>query len=144
MALAKDGDMVRVHYTGTLNDGTVFDSSREREPLEFTLGCGQVIPGFDKGIVGMEISQTKSINIPAGEAYGERNDQLIINISRDELPPEIQPEIGMQLEMMHPSGQKIIVSISNFTDEYISLDGNHPLAGNDLNFDVELVSIVAK
>ncbi len=143
MALAKDGDMVRVHYTGTLNDGTVFDSSRERKPLEFTLGCGQVIPGFDKGIVGMEINQTKSINIPAVEAYGERNDQLIINISRDELPPEIQPEIGMQLEMMHPSGQKIIVSISNFTDEYISLDGNHPLAGNDLNFDIELVEIVA-
>jgi len=143
MEKSKGGDTVKVHYTGKLNDGTVFDSSQEREPLEFTIGNGQVIPGFDKGVIGMELNEKKSINIPASEAYGERKMELIVNIPKTELPEGLNPVLGQQLQMKNQDGQSFVVVVSEIQEDSIQIDANHPLAGEDLNFDIELVEISA-
>jgi peptidylprolyl isomerase len=142
MAKAEVGNTVKVHYTGTLNDGTVFDSSLEREPLEFTLGSGQVIPGFDKGIVGMELNEKKQIVLPPEEAYGERNEELVLEVPKNDLPADLEPQIGQQLQMQYNNGQTIVVTITNMSDSSVSLDANFPLAGQTLTFDLELVEIV--
>lgn len=142
MAQAKAGDTVQVHYTGTLSDGTVFDSSAGRTPLEFTLGNGQVIPGFDSGIQGMNIGDKKTINIPVEDAYGPAVEDHVFSVERNEIPAEIPLEVGMTLNM-HQDGnpQPIPVIVREVTDENVILDANHPLAGQDLTFEVELVGI---
>jgi len=140
LAKAKNGDTVKVHYTGKLNDGSVFDSSQDREPLEFTLGEGQLIPGFEKAVEGMEVGDNTTVEIPSDEAYGERRDDLELEVAKNELPGDIDPEVGMQLQMkQQESGQAIPVQITAVEDEKVKLDANHPLAGKDLTFDIELV-----
>ena len=139
MSTVKAGDKIKIHYTGRLDDGTTFDSSEGRDPLEFEVGSGMVIPGFDEGVKGMAIGDKKTINIPAAEAYGERRDEMVIQFPKSNFPPEMQPEIGMQLEMNDGQGQRMPVTIVDITEEAIVLDANHHLAGKDLIFDLELV-----
>jgi peptidylprolyl isomerase len=141
MSQAKTGDTVKIHYSGTLDDGTPFDSSLGREPLEFELGSGQVIPGFDKAVEGMAIGDRKSVNIPVEDAYGPRHDQMIQEVPRSALPDDLVPEEGMALRAQQPGGQVINLTVTAVADESITVDGNHPLAGQALNFDIELVSI---
>jgi len=141
MPEAKRGDTVRVHYTGTLEDGTVFDSSREREPLEFSLGIGQVIPGFDQALTGMKPGESKKVTIPAAEAYGPYRSELVLVVDRSEFPPDIEPGIGDQFQLSQ-DGQSFVVNVTDVTDQAVTLDANHPLAGEDLTFDLELVEIV--
>lgn len=141
MTAAKTGDTVRIHYTGTLNDGSVFDSSQGREPLEFTLGAGQVIPGFDAAVDGMAVGDRKVAEIPADEAYGPRHDQAVQDVPRADIPAEIPLEVGLQLQMQSPTGQVMPVTVTAITDDAVTLDANHMLAGKDLTFDIELVSI---
>lgn len=143
MSKAKDGDKVKVHYTGKFEDGAVFDSSVDRDPLEFTLGQGQVIPGFENGIKGMEIGEKKSITVSPEEGYGQRHDQNIIEVKKSVFPPDIVPEVGRQLQVQSPDGNRMNVVISDVKDETVTLDANHPLAGKTLVFDVELVEIAA-
>jgi peptidylprolyl isomerase len=140
MSQAKSGDTVRIHYTGTLEDGSVFDSSRGREPLEFTLGSGQVIPGFDAAVTGMEVGDEHTVTIPAEEAYGPRRRELMLEVPREQFPPHITPEVGQQLQM-GGGAQQMVVTIREVDDARVLLDGNHPLAGETLTFALELVSI---
>lgn len=142
MTLAKSGDTVRIHYTGTLDDGSQFDSSVGRDPLQFTLGSGQVIPGFDSGVTGMTVGEQKSITIPAAEAYGERQEDACQPVPRADIPADIPLEVGLQLQMQTPSGQVVPVVVAEITEESVVLDANHPLAGKDLTFALELVEIV--
>lgn len=141
MPEAKQGDTVRVHYTGTLGDGTVFDSSREREPLEFSLGTGQVIPGFDQALTGMQPGESKKVTIPAEDAYGPHRSELVMVVDRGEFPEEISPDIGDQFELSQ-EGQSFVVNVTDISDQVVTLDANHPLAGQDLTFELELVEIV--
>jgi peptidylprolyl isomerase len=142
MKQAQAGDNVQVHYKGTLTDGQLFDSSEGREPLSFTLGSGQVIKGFDDGVTGMEIGDKKTIHIPNEEAYGPINKDMIINFDRKQIPAEIPLEIGGTLNMHQDgNGQVIPVVVREVTEEYVILDANHPLAGQDLVFELELVAI---
>lgn len=134
-----DGDTVRVHYTGRLDDGEVFDTSEGGEPLEFKVGAGQVIPGFDEAVRGMNIGDKKTINIPSDEAYGPRVDALVQEVAREGMNLDVEPQVGMNLLMQLPDGNQIPVAITDVTDTHITLDANHPLAGKDLTFDVELV-----
>lgn len=138
---AKKDDQVKVHYTGTLTSGEVFDSSVEREPLAFTVGAGQMIKGFDDAVNGMEINEKKKVSIPAAEAYGERNDQLMQIVPKSDLPDDMDPQLGQTLVASGPDGQQSHVVIAEVTEETITVDANHPLAGKDLVFDIELVEI---
>lgn len=138
---AKANDKVKVHYKGTLSDGEVFDSSEGKDPLEFTLGAGQVIPGLEKGIIGMEAEESKTISVPAAEAYGERKEELIQQVPKAQLPPEINPEVGLQLVSQTPDGQKIPLVVTEVQEDNIVVDANHPLADKDLTFEVTLVGI---
>lgn len=142
MAQAKSGDTVQVHYTGTLSDGTVFDSSAGRTPLEFTVGSGQVIRGFDEGVSGMNQGERKTINIPVEDAYGPANEEMIFTLDRSDLPDDIPLEVGMTLNM-HEDGnpRPIPVIVRDLTDTNVTLDANHPLAGQNLTFEVELVGV---
>ena len=142
MAQAKSGDTVQVHYTGTLNDGTVFDSSAGRTPLEFTVGSGQVIKGFDDGVSGMTPGDKKTINIPVEDAYGPANEEMVFTLNRSDIPDDIPLEEGMTLNM-HEDGspQPIPVIIRQLSDTSVTLDANHPLAGQALTFDIELVDV---
>ncbi|GFO59242.1 peptidyl-prolyl cis-trans isomerase [Geomonas silvestris] len=150
MAKAKEGDRVKVHYTGRLDDGTVFDSSECSEddcgcshgPMEFTIGGGEVIPGFENGVVGLEVGEAKTIHIPVDEAYGERIEEMVAQVPRSELPAELKPELGQQLEVTQEDGQVFQVLITDMDDTTITIDANHPLAGQALNFDIKLVEIV--
>jgi FKBP-type peptidyl-prolyl cis-trans isomerase 2 len=141
LSIVKDGDTVKVHYTGTLQGGEVFDSSREREPLEFTLGQGQLIPGFEKAVIGMSVGDTTSAEIPSAEAYGERNPEMEVQIKKEQLPEGMDPQVGMQLQLNQPNGQAIPVQVTKIEGEEVTIDANHPLAGKDLKFDIELVEI---
>ena len=141
MSKAKTGDTVQVHYTGKLDDGTKFDSSAGQDPLEFSIGAGNVIPGFESAVEGMAVGESKSIKIDAHDAYGPRHDQLVQEVPREQLPEDMQPEVGMQLQAQGEDGQMMRFVISDVTDETITVDGNHPLAGQALNFDIELVAI---
>lgn len=141
MSTAKKGDKVKVHYTGKLTDGTVFDSSLEREPIEFELGAGQMIAGFDKAVDGMTVGDKKTADIPSAEAYGDKRDDMMVPVPKDKVPEEIKPEVGMQLSMQQPDGQALPVLVAEVNDDHIVLDANHPLAGKDLNFEIELVEI---
>jgi peptidylprolyl isomerase len=142
MSQAKAGDTVRVHYTGKLDDDSKFDSSVGREPLEFALGRGQVIPGLDKAVEGMAVGENKSVRIEAEEAYGPRQDQLIQEVPKSELPDDMQPAVGMPLQARGPEGQVVKLVVTAVAEESITVDANHPLAGKALNFDIELVEIV--
>lgn len=139
---AKQGDVVRVHYTGRLTDGTQFDSSEGREPLEFTVGAGQMIKGFDDGVVGMNVGDKKTLNIPAHEAYGERDDQAIIEFPASNIPADMKLEPGMQLTLRNQYGQPVPVVVLEVKTDVVVMDANHMLAGKELVFDVELVEII--
>lgn len=141
MSVAKKGDKVTVHYTGSLDDGTVFDSSEGREPLEVTLGSGQVIPGFDAALTGMTIGEKKNVKIPVDQAYGPRNEDMVMSVPNEQVPPDLSPEIGQKLQMGSPTGELLLVEVVDITDTHVILDANPPLAGKDLIFDLALVSI---
>lgn len=141
MTVAKQGDTVRIHYTGKLDDGTVFDSSIERDPLEFTLGSGMVIAGFDDAVAGMELGEKKEVSIPPEQAYGERSDQNVMEIKRDMLPAEVTPEVGMRLQASSQNGGVTVVTVTDVKDDTLTIDANHQLAGETLNFEIELVEI---
>ena len=142
MSQAKSGDTVRIHYTGTLDDGTEFDSSAGRDPLEFALGSGQVIPGFDTAVTGMTVGDSKSVSIAPAEAYGERHEQLIQDVPKDALSAGVELTVGMQLQSEDPDGQVMQFTVTAVAAETFTVDANHPLAGRTLNFDIELVEIL--
>jgi len=137
----KKGDKVKIEYTGTLTDGTIFDTSEGRDPLEFEAGSGVVIPGFDKAIIGMKKGEEKDIEIPCKEAYGEPNPNMVQEIPRDKLPKEQEPKEGMMIGIGLPNGQQLPAKISKVTKTVVTLDLNHPLAGKDLNFHIKVVGI---
>lgn len=141
MSQARPGDTVKIHYTGTLNDGTEFDSSSGRDPLEFTVGSGQVISGFDKAVEGMAVGDSKTVKIPPEEAYGPRHDQMVQDVPKHALPDDLEPVEGMALQARGQDGQVINLTITAVGDDSITVDGNHPLAGKSLNFDIQLVDI---
>jgi peptidylprolyl isomerase len=141
MAKAKTGDTVKVHYTGKLKDDTVFDTSANRDPLQFTLGEGQVIPGFEKAVIGMKPGESKTTEIPVDEAYGPHHKEMVLVVARSQFPAELEPKVDQRLQMSRSDGQKILVTVTAVSEENVTLDGNHPLAGKDLIFDIELVEI---
>jgi len=142
MAQAENGNTVKVHYTGRFEDGTVFDSSSNRGPLQFVIGEGRVIPGFEQAVVGMSPGESKSTTIPPEEAYGPHHEQIVQVIDRKQVPPDLKLEVGQQLEVRRPDGQKTIVMVTDVSESTVTLDANHPLAGKDLTFDIQLVEIV--
>jgi len=142
MQKAIKGDKVRVHYTGTLDDGTVFDSSKNREPLEFTVGAGMVIPGFDNAVLELSVGESTKVHIEPKDAYGEKREDMIIHVPKTDLPPHIQAEVGVKLQAPMENGQVAVLTITEVTDTDITLDANHELAGKALNFEIELVEIV--
>jgi FKBP-type peptidyl-prolyl cis-trans isomerase 2 len=144
MAQVKSGDKVKVHYHGKLNSGETFDSSAGREPLEFEVGSGMVIKGFDEGVTGMAVGEKKTINIPFDEAYGPRNPEMLIEMPKDKFPIDMDIEPGMTLGMSDPQGQQYQVTIVEIKEDVVILDANHPLAGLDLIFDLELVEIIGR
>lgn len=138
---AKSGDTVHVHYIGKRNDGTVFDSSRDRdEPLSFTIGQGQVIPGFEEAVEGMEVGEVRKVRIEPEEAYGERRDELLMEVDKEQVPDEVELEAGTRLQLQR-DGQAIPVTVTEISETSITLDANHPLAGEELNFEIELVEV---
>jgi len=142
MSEAKRGDKVKVHYTGKFEDGTVFDSSRDRgQPLEFTLGQGRLISGFENAVTGMTVGQSKTVDIPPEEAYGPKNSDLVRKMERSKFPEKITPEVGTYLNVRQPDGGMLETMITEVTDDFVTLDANHPLAGRTLTFDLELVEI---
>ena len=143
MAQAKQGDTVQLHYMGKLQDGTVFDSSRERHPLQFTIGKGQVIVGFEQAVIGMKIGDLKTARIPMEQAYGPHRDDMVVTMDRSKLPPGVNPKIGQRLEITQIDNQTSLVTVTEVTESTLTLDANHPLAGKELTFDIELVGIVA-
>lgn len=142
MQQVKKGDVVKVHYTGKLTSGDQFDSSAGREPLEFTVGAGQMIKGFDAALPGMKVGDKKTINIAAADAYGEKNDEAIIEFPKEKVPPDMKPEPGMKLTLSNQQGQPVQVVVKEIKEEVIVLDANHFLAGEELVFDIELMEIV--
>ena len=144
MSAVQSGHSVKVHYTGKFDDGEVFDTSEDSEPLAFTVGAGEVIPGFDHALMGMQIGETKNIVVPPGEAYGDREEGLVQTIRRDQFKlGDFEPEVGMAIEMRTPDGHSIPLVITELTETSVTLDDNHPLAGETLHFALQLVEIVA-
>ena len=138
---AKQGDTVAVHYTGSLDSGEVFDSSRGREPLEFTVGSGQVIPGFDEAVSGLEVGESREVRVEPDQAYGEPREDLVVDVERNQFPDDTEPQGGQQVQVQVAPGQNRVATIADVADETIRLDLNHPLAGKPLTFEVELVDI---
>lgn len=141
MAGAQNGDTVRVHYTGKLDDGTVFDSSKDRDPLEFTIGDQRIIPGFQDIVEGMEPGESKTGTVPSDKAYGPRRDEMVLEIPRSRIPEDVDPQVGEHVYLSRPDGQTIPVHIVQTTEAAITVDANHPLAGQELTFEVELLEI---
>lgn len=141
MSKAKKGDSVKVHYKGTLTSGEQFDSSEGRAPLEFVVGAGQMIAGFDQAIPGMEVGEKKTINIAPADAYGEKNEDAIIEFPKSNIPPDMKLEPGMQLQLRNEAGHPVPVTVTEIKDDVVVLDANHHLAGKELIFDIELVEI---
>ncbi|KXX63731.1 FKBP-type peptidyl-prolyl cis-trans isomerase [Marichromatium gracile] len=141
MSEAKLGDTVKIHYTGTLEDGTQFDSSVGREPIEFTIGAGGIIPGFEEAVKGMSVGENKTVTIPPAQAYGEYRPEMTQEVPRSAIPADIDLHEGMVLHAQGPDGQHVSFTVKAFNDEQVTIDGNHPLAGKDLTFALELVSI---
>ena len=142
MQQVKSGDKIRVHYHGKLDNGDTFDKSEGRDPLEFEVGTGMVIKGFDEGVTGMAVGEKKTIHIPAAEAYGHQNPEMIIEMPKDRFPEDMELEVGMPLAMSDGQGQQFQVLVKEIKEDVVILDANHPLAGKDLTFDLELVEIV--
>lgn len=142
MRKVQDGDSIRVHYKGSLEDGTQFDSSEGRDPLEFTVGSGQLIPGFEKGVIGMETGSTKTLTIQPDDAYGQRHQEMIVTVGKGEFPESITPEVGLPLQLNGPDEQPINAVITEINDNDVVIDANPPLAGKTLIFDIELVEFV--
>jgi peptidylprolyl isomerase len=142
MTQAKTGDTIAVEYTGKLDDGTVFDSSVGKDPLQFTLGTGSVIPGFEEAVIGMDTGDSKTVTIPAEEAYGEHNPDLVMVFEREKIPPELNVEVGQQLQLQQDNGRAVPVVVTDLSPAEVTLDANHPLAGEDLTFDIQLVAII--
>ncbi|MCB0804985.1 MAG: peptidylprolyl isomerase [Bacteroidales bacterium] len=141
MSKVKKGDKVKVHYTGKLKDGTIFDTSVEREPLEFEVGSGRLIPGFENGVIGMEPEDKKTVEIDAANAYGDVREDLILEIQNNQLPSDLNPKVGMELISQQPDGQQINVTVKEVKNDAIVIDANHKLAGKDLIFEIELLEI---
>jgi len=141
LSKANEGDWVQVHYMGKLVNGEIFDQSNGRPPLEFQIGGGQVIPGFEQATIGMDIGESKSIHIPSDEAYGPYEQDMVITVDRGEFPPSVDPMIGQPLQIQQQDGNVVIVTVKAVTESHVTLDANHPLAGEDLTFDIELVGI---
>lgn len=141
MAEARKGDTVSVHYTGKLDDDTVFDSSQGGDPLSFEVGSGQIIPGFEEGVIGMAPGETKTVTIAPEQAYGPYRDDQVIEVERAKLPDDIDPEIGQRLQVQQQDGQTAVVTIKEVNDSVVKLDANHPLAGQELIFEIELVDV---
>ena len=139
--MIENGQKVKIHYTGTLDDGKSFDSSAGRDPLEFEMGAGMVIPGFETGVKDMAVGEKKNIHIPVAEAYGEKREEMVMEVERAQLPEGLEPEVGMGLQMQGPQGQPIPVQITAVAEANITIDANHPLAGQNLNFELELVEV---
>ena len=141
MEQAKIGDTVRVHYTGKLDDGTVFDTSEGQELLHFTIDEGQVIPGFEQAVIGMKLDESITVKIPVDEAYGPYRDELVLVVEPDQFSADLEPEVGQRLQMSQADGQIIIVTVTGVSESSVTLDANHPLAGKDLTFGIKLVEI---
>jgi FKBP-type peptidyl-prolyl cis-trans isomerase 2 len=142
MSQVKANDTVKVHYTGSITaNGEIFDSSLEREPLEFTIGQGMLIPGFENGVINMKVNEKKTINIPKEEAYGVVREELFQEVSKQELPPDLEPQVGMGLVSRGPNGQEHQLRVAQVNENSIVVDANHPLAGHDLTFEIEVVEI---
>jgi len=141
MSQAKDGDAVKVHYTGKLEDGTVFDTSREREPLAVTLGASQVIPGFENGLIGMAVGDTKTITLPPEEGYGAKREDLIVDVERTNFPENVDPKVGERFQVKQPDDSVINVQVTAVKGDQVTLDANHPLAGKTLTFEIEMMEI---
>ena len=141
MRQSKFGDTVKVHYTGKLENGEVFDSSKDGQPLEFTIGKGDVTPGFEKGVIGIEVGRTKTITVPPEEAYGQRSEELIMDVEKTFLPEHTKPAIGQQLQIQQRDGDPINVTIADMNEDTVTLDANHPLAGKTLIFNILLVAV---
>jgi peptidylprolyl isomerase len=142
MSKAKDGDTVKVHYKGTLEDGTVFDTTAGRDPIEFKIGGGEILPGFEQAVVGMASGEKRHAEIAAKDAYGPHQPDRVIEVGRDKFPDEIQPEVGQRLQMVRDGGEALPVTVVEVGEESVTLDANHPLAGKDVTFEIELVEIV--
>lgn len=142
MAQAKNGDTVKVHYTGKLDDGTVFDTSNNREPLQFTIGEGQLIPDFEQAVVGMNPGESKTIQIPSENAYGPHHEEMVMEVDRSQFPADLEPKVDQRLQVRQQDGQEFAVTVTDVTEAKVTLDGNHPLAGKDLTFDIQLTEIV--
>jgi peptidylprolyl isomerase len=142
MTQAKKGDTVNVHYTGKLEDGTVFDSSVDRKPMQFTISEGRILPGFEKGVIGMKPGDTKTVNIPADKAYGPHRKDLVLVVDKSKIPSHLKPEVGQQLKLNQPDGRAVPIRVTDIAQSKVTLDANHPLAGKDLTFEIELVEIV--
>ncbi len=141
MSEAKKGDTVQVHYSGTLSDGTVFDSSAGRDPLQFTLGTGQVIPGFDQAVEGLKVGNKAKATIASAQAYGAHHPEAVLTVPVAQLPPGLNPSVGQNLQMQGQDGQPIPVRVTEVSEESVTIDANHPLAGKDLTFEIELVAV---
>jgi peptidylprolyl isomerase/FKBP-type peptidyl-prolyl cis-trans isomerase SlpA len=141
VAQAKEGDEVQVHYTGKLEDGTVFDTSQDGEPLSFTIGENRVIPGFESAVVGMEPGDTKTTEIDPEQAYGEHRDDMVMELDREQIPDDVEPEVGQQLQLRLENGQTVPVLITALGEDTVTIDANHPLAGRTLIFEIELVDV---
>lgn len=142
MVQAKYGDTVKVHYTGKLEDGTVFDSSTGGDPLQFTIGDGNIIPGFEQAVMGMMPGDSKTEMIPTDQAYGPHMEEMVVVVERQQMPADLAPEVGQQLQIQQATGEVIPVIVTDISDSTVTLDANHPLAGEDLTFEIELVEIV--
>ena len=140
---AKEGDVVKVHYTGKLKDKSIFDSSQDGDPLEITLGTGQVIPGFEKAVVGMDVGDSKTVEIAAKDAYGSYRDELVVEIDKERIPEDLSVKVGQQLVLRQAEGPPIRVTVTDMSEQSVTLDANHPLAGQDLTFEVQLMEIVS-
>jgi peptidylprolyl isomerase len=141
MASVKQGDIVAVHYTGKLADGTIFDTSYSRAPLQMKVGEGKLIAGFEKALVGMNAGEKKTVVIPSAEAYGQRQDKAVVEMERKNLPPGYEPKVGQRIELEQEDNKTFLVTVTAVTDNTITVDANHPLAGKDLTFEIELVSV---
>lgn len=141
MPQVKEGDTVKIHYTGKFDDGTVFDASQENEPLEFVVGEGQVITGVEEAVIGMNPNENKTAQIPPDKAYGQYHEDMVIEVEKDKFPEHIQPEPGLELELKQEDGESVYVTVTNVTEDEVTLDANHPLAGKNLTFEIELLEI---
>jgi peptidylprolyl isomerase len=141
MDTVKEGDKVKIHYTGRFEDGEVFDSSKDKDPLEFSVGEGNIIPGFEEGVKGMSVGETKELTLDPDQAYGQPRDELFVNVNKSDFPDHITPEEGQYLQIKQSDGNVVTVTVTDIGEETVTLDANHPLAGKTLIFDIEIVEI---